>query len=89
MLWMLDRRIGGLGLREIFRPAAKMIGATLVMGAAVWAVKVSPIYPHGVGRGVWSMQLTLLLGVGAAVYLLASHLVWLDTFRQLVSTRRR
>jgi hypothetical protein len=33
---------------------------------------------------VWSAQLALLLGVGAAIYLLASHLLGLDTFRQLL-----
>ena len=89
MLLMLDRRVGGLGRKQILLPSMKMIAATLVMGAIVWGVKVSPLYPHGVGRGVWSVQLALLLVLGTAVYLGASHLLGLDTFRQLISSRRR
>src|SRR5439155_1712521 len=88
MLLMLNRRIGGLGLKEIFVPAAKMIAATIVMGAIVWAVKLSPIYPRGVGRMAWSAQLTLLLGVGGVVYVGATHLMGLDTVRQLMPRRR-
>jgi putative peptidoglycan lipid II flippase len=89
MLLMLDRRVGGLGLREILLPSLKMIAATIVMGTVLWAVKSSPLYPHGVGRVAWSMQLALLLAAGAGVYLLASYLMGLDTFRQLIASRRR
>jgi putative peptidoglycan lipid II flippase len=89
MLWMLDRRIGGLGLREIIGPSLKMIGATMVMGAVVWGVKLSPLYPKGAGRIAWSQQLALLLLIGGAMYLGASHVLGLDTFRQLISSRRR
>jgi peptidoglycan biosynthesis protein MviN/MurJ (putative lipid II flippase) len=89
MLLMLDRRVGGLGLREIVVPALKMIAATIVMGAIVWGIRASPIYPQGVGRLIWSMQVGLLLLAGAGVYLSASYLMGLDTLHQLISSRRR
>jgi len=66
-----------------------MIAATLLMGAAVWAIKSSAIYPHGVGRTIWSMQLALLLTVGAIVYIGSTHLMGLDTVRQLIPRRGR
>src|SRR5205807_7696864 len=34
MLWMLDRKIGGLNLRQSVMPVLKMLAATLLMGAA-------------------------------------------------------
>jgi putative peptidoglycan lipid II flippase len=69
MLWMLDRRIGGLELGRIAKPVMKMILATAVMGAVCVAVKYSPLYPHGPGRIVWAVQLVIILTLGAGVYL--------------------
>jgi putative peptidoglycan lipid II flippase len=87
MLLMLDRRLGGLDLHELGRPIAKMIGATVVMGATLWAVKLSPLYPHGVGRLTWTLQLALMLIIGGAIYLAASYAMGLDTFRQLLGKK--
>jgi putative peptidoglycan lipid II flippase len=69
MLWMLDRKIGGLDLRKSFGPVVKMLIATVVMGVVCYGLKISPLYPHGIGRIGWATQLFLLLGVGAGVYL--------------------
>jgi putative peptidoglycan lipid II flippase len=69
MLWMLDRRIGGLNLRNSAAAVGKMLIATAVMGIVCYAVKISPIYPASVGRLAWAGQLFLLLGVGAGTYL--------------------
>ena len=68
MLWVLDRRVGGLGLSLVARPVGKMLAATVLMGAALWALKHSPLYPAGDGRVAWASQLALLMGAGAAVY---------------------
>ena len=86
MLWMLDRRVGGLGLRHSAAPVAKMLAATAVMGAACWAVRASPLYPAGDSRAAWLGQLLLLAGCGATVYLVACQLLGLDFLRVL---RRR
>ncbi len=54
MLWMLDRRLGGLSLRPVLISAAKMLFAALLMAAACVALKHSPVYPHGQGRIIWA-----------------------------------
>jgi putative peptidoglycan lipid II flippase len=88
MLWMLDRRVGGLELSRLARPALKMLAATLVMGAALWLVRASPLYPNGETRLVWATQLLLLLTLGGGIYLAASHAMGLETLRQLLPARR-
>ena len=73
MLWMLDRKIGGLGLRQSVVPVLKMIAAAAVMGAACWAVQKLPGYPHGNNRLTWLVQLVVLIVVGAGVYIGGLH----------------
>jgi putative peptidoglycan lipid II flippase len=69
MLWILDRRIGGLELRRSANSIAKMLIAALVMGAACLAVQRLPFFPHRESKLTWMVQLTSLMGVGAIVYL--------------------
>jgi peptidoglycan biosynthesis protein MviN/MurJ (putative lipid II flippase) len=88
MLLMLDRRVGGIGMSAMVTPAMKMLIATAVMGVALWALKTSPVYPRGEGRFVWSAQVGIMIAAGAAIYLAASHLMGLETFRQLVPKRK-
>jgi putative peptidoglycan lipid II flippase len=83
MLWMLDRRVGGLGLRHSAGPVGKMLIATALMGAACWAVRWSPLYPTGDGRSAWLGQLLLVTLCGAAVYLVVCQLLGLDFLRAL------
>src|SRR5207237_4662001 len=46
MLWVLDRRIGGLELRHSISGTLKMLGAAGAMGAVCLAVQRLPFYPH-------------------------------------------
>jgi hypothetical protein len=71
------------------KPTLKMLAASGVMGAALWAIQLSPLYPRGNGRIIWSAQLALMLSVGAAIYLAGSYAMGLETFRQLVSNRKK
>ncbi len=87
MLWMLDRRVGGLGLKSIAMPTMKMLIATIAMGGCLIAIKFSPLYPRGARRMVWLAQLGLMLAAGAGIYLTASHLMGLETFKQLMPKR--
>ncbi len=89
MLWMLDRRIGGLELGKIAMPVMKMILATAVMGAVCFAVKSSLLYPHGSGRVIWAMQLVMLLALGAGVYLGACAATGVTMLKDLLPKRRR
>lgn len=68
MLWAIDRRAGGIGLRRVAPNVLKMLLATGVMTAACLAVMWSPAYPLGEGKRVWGVQVLLVMVVGAASY---------------------
>ncbi len=68
MLYLLDRRIGGLELRKIGASVAKMVVASGCMWAACAGLQKLPSYPAGAGRIESAAQLVLLMSVGAAVY---------------------
>ena len=87
MLWMLDRRIGGLGLRESFSPVLKMLIATAVMGIVCYGLKISPLYPHKTGQIAWAIQLGVLLSAGAAVYLGVCSLLGVTMMKDLLPRR--
>jgi putative peptidoglycan lipid II flippase len=88
MLYMLDRRVGGLGLSELVKPALKMLGATAVMGLSCWAFLRSPFYPRGEGIMVWGAQLFGLMLAGAAVYFGACAALGLGVMQHLMPGRK-
>jgi putative peptidoglycan lipid II flippase len=89
MLWMLDRKVGGLGLRRSAMPIAKMILAALIMGIICVGMRLSPLYPHQHNRLAWAIQLMLLLGTGAGVYLGACSLLGVTMLRELLPRRKK
>ena len=89
MVWMLNRKIGGLGLRQSVAPALKMLVATAVMGLACFGVQHAPYFPHSQGRISWAVQLVLVMGVGAVVYLGVCAMLGLDMIAQLRPRSRR
>jgi putative peptidoglycan lipid II flippase len=68
MLIMLDRKIGGIGLKSIAAGAAKMLIACAAMAAACWAVQKLPIYPAEITHLASLKQLVILMIVGGATY---------------------
>jgi putative peptidoglycan lipid II flippase len=88
MLWMLDRRVGGLGLRESAAPVGKMLIATAVMTGACWVTRMSPLYRHGVSRAIWFEQLLLVTLVGGVVYLLTCRILGVDMLRSIRRPKR-
>jgi putative peptidoglycan lipid II flippase len=89
MVGMLNRKIGGLGLRQSVAPVLKMLLATAVMGLACFGVQHAPYFPHSQGRISWAVQLALIMGVGAAVYLGICSMLGLDMIAQLRPRTRR
>jgi len=71
MLWMLDRRVEGLGLHLIAGQIGKVLIATALMGAACVAVQRIPGYPITETRTAWAMQLLILVCTGVVTYFLA------------------
>lgn len=89
MLYMLDRRIGGLELGRLIAPAAKMLLATAVMIAACLGVRYLPMYPSGVTRAASAMQLTIQILVGASVYCGVCAIAGVSTLDHILPKRLR
>jgi putative peptidoglycan lipid II flippase len=71
MLMMLDRKIGGVGLRSIAGNVTRMLVACGLMGAACAGVRRMNFYPSGGGYLAAVEQLVILMVVGAGVYVAA------------------
>jgi putative peptidoglycan lipid II flippase len=78
MVFMLDRKTGGMGLRQSLWPVAKMLAATLIMSAACLAVQYVPGYPMGSGTMALVAQLAILSGVGGGVYFVSCRAMGLN-----------
>jgi putative peptidoglycan lipid II flippase len=83
MLWLLDRRLGGLGMSQSLRPIAKMLAASALMWIACAAMQRLPIYPRGENKVLWASQLTLLILVGMSVYFGACMALGIDVLKHL------
>jgi peptidoglycan biosynthesis protein MviN/MurJ (putative lipid II flippase) len=83
MLWILDRRIGGLGMSKSAGPIIKMIVATLVMGLVCLGVEYSPLYPHGSRKVIWAAQLMLIMFAGGLSYFIACAIMGIDVMKHV------
>jgi putative peptidoglycan lipid II flippase len=87
MMYLLDRRVGGLQLKSSAGAVAKMLIATGVMTCACLLVRRLPIYPHGESRAVWAAQLVVLMVVGGVVYLGACGVMGVGVVEHLFPRR--
>jgi putative peptidoglycan lipid II flippase len=78
MLMMLDRRIGGLGLKPIFIAVFKMLVGCGAMVIVCWAIQRIPGYPAGQGTMRSVGQLGILIVAGGGTYLGTCRLLGLD-----------
>jgi putative peptidoglycan lipid II flippase len=88
MLFMLDRRVGGLELSRLAAPVVKMIIATAVMTAACWGLMHTRLYPTGDRALAWAGQLLLLMTAGAITYLGVCALLGVGVMSHLLPRRR-
>jgi putative peptidoglycan lipid II flippase len=89
MLLMLDRRAGGIGLRQSLMPIGKMMLATLVMTGACVAAMQIPGWPTGTNKLSSAIQLALLMTIGGSTYLITCALLKLGDWRQYIRRRPR
>lgn len=89
MLWMLDRRCGGLGMKQSFSNIAKMLVASALMLIACIGVQYLPIYPHGSHKITWAIQLFVLMGVGGLVYFAACAVMGMNVMEHIPRRLRR
>ena len=87
-LWVLNRRMEGLGLDVLVKPVVKMLIATAVMGAACMALQHSPLYPHGDRQAAWAVQLGLTLVVGGGVYLAVCAMLGVNVLKDLLPRQK-
>ncbi len=87
MLWLLDRRLGGIGMGELMKSIGKMMLATAVMAAAVWGVTRSPFFPVGETRFDWALQLVIEVGVAVLVYFAMCSALGVNLLSQLRPVR--
>jgi putative peptidoglycan lipid II flippase len=78
MLWLLDWRLGGIGISQSFKPITKMVVASLLMLIICLAIQRLPFYPRGEGKLLWAAQLTLLMLMGVSVYFVACMAMGID-----------
>ena len=88
MLWMLNRRIGGFGLRETAGMALRMLLAAGAMFVACQLIQKAPFWPAGTGKIASIIQLVVLVTVGAGVYLGVCHLLGVRILQTLLRHRR-
>lgn len=86
MLWILNRRIGGMNLRHSIAPIVKMIIATGVMTLACLGVSHLPFYPQGSDQWSLLVRLLTLMSVGGLSYFAVCLLLGIQVMRHL--TRR-
>jgi putative peptidoglycan lipid II flippase len=89
MLYLLDRRVGGLGLRASAANIVKMIVATVIMFVACLGVLHIPGYPHGDSRSIWAAQLLILMVCGGGVYVAACAVMGVGVMEHLLPKRKR
>lgn len=84
MLVLLRKRLGGLELSSIALSAAKMLLAAALMLGACYLMQHSSFWPAGEGKLASLLQLSLLLLVGAGVYLGVCQAMGVRTLAQLL-----
>ena len=83
MLYMLDRRVGGMGLGILLPKIGKMLIATALMGGACMGVQKIPGFPRGSTHLIWAVQLTILMVIGGAVYFGCAYALGVNDLRLL------
>ncbi|MDB5295411.1 MAG: hypothetical protein JWO31_1394 [Phycisphaerales bacterium] len=89
MLWLLDRRVGGLQLGSIIPAVGKMVLATAGMTGVCWVVRRLPGFPAGQSRPAWAAQVAILVVVGGGVYVAACRALGVTVMEQLMPRRFR
>lgn len=89
MLFMLDRRVGGLELGKLASPIMKMLIAMALMIGACLLVRYVPGYPRGASRATSAVQLTVQVLLGAIVYCGACSLMGVEVLDQILPKRLR
>ncbi len=89
MLWLLDRRLGGIGLRQALGPIGKMVLASGVMAGVLLAMRQLPVWPDEATRHGSAIALLVLMVLGGLTYAAACYALRVEAMRQVVPNRWR
>lgn len=82
-------RIRRIFTRELVVPTVKIVAASVIMGAACWAVSSRLELFHGAGKIIYALKAFAPIAVGAVVYFAAARALGVDEAKTLVARLRR
>jgi putative peptidoglycan lipid II flippase len=68
MTWLLNRKVGGLGLGQLGRYVVRIAMATAVMALACWLVQRAPFFPEDMTERTALARLAILMVTGVVSY---------------------
>jgi putative peptidoglycan lipid II flippase len=84
LIWILEKRMGQIGLAEIWRGLSRMLIAGGVMATVVYfMVRALPLYKADAGFFVVGPKFTMIVGVAAIAYLVPCYMLNLREARQI------
>ena len=84
MLWVLRRKVGGLGLEGLGLYVLKISLATALMALACWGITQAPFFPQGHDRSTALPRLIILIATGGITYMGACALLGVGELRRLL-----
>jgi putative peptidoglycan lipid II flippase len=85
LAWILNRRLGDLGVRMIWRGLGRMLIAGAIMGGAVYIVvaRVLPLYAYDIGFTAVGPKFFTIMAIAAITYLIPCYLLDLREARMV------
>jgi putative peptidoglycan lipid II flippase len=88
LMWLLRRKIGVIGLRRTAVSLVRILGASAVMGAVIWAVDFALQKAVEATLGGYAVRLVAGIVVGVATFLLAAKLAKMPELAETVDMLR-
>lgn len=89
MLWLLQRKTGGLGLGQLTGHIVKLIVSTGVMALACVLIQKAPFFPQAPTRLATILRLGILVGTGAVTYIAASTALGVGMLEHVLKRKPR
>ena len=89
MLWLLHRKIGGLGLSQLGGYVARILAATGVMALACWLVQRAPFFPEDATKHTALVRLSILIVTGMVSYFGACAIFGIGSLEYLLPRRAK
>lgn len=87
MLWILKRKVGGLGLEGMWKFVLKLLVATVLMSAACLLIQKASFYPADLSKATALKRLLMLVGCGGAVYIAACSAMGIGIFEHMLPSK--